>query len=206
MAVNNTWGFIFVVKLLSLFLIVGIAGSQSNDEYWRAAHATFYDGACGYGDLIKQGYGLETTATSTALFNDGLTCGACFEIRCFNSRQWCLNATIVVTATNSVLRTTIAIYQAGIVPVIYSRPIRENGRCKFKIKGNQWWILVLVYNVAGSGDVIDVKMKGSSTDWIQMWRNWGQNWQTSANLIVKACRFRWLQATVEWWSPTRRTV
>ncbi|KAE8685530.1 Expansin-A23 [Hibiscus syriacus] len=109
MVANYTLGFIFMVKLLSLFLIFGIASSQSNDEYWRTADATFHGdmngtetmyGACGYGDLIQQGYGLATIALSTSLFNDGPTYGACFEIRCYNSRQWCLNQTIVVTATN----------------------------------------------------------------------------------------------------------
>lgn len=34
------------------------------------------------------------------MFNNGLTCGACFEIRCVNDRNWCLPGSIVVTATN----------------------------------------------------------------------------------------------------------
>ncbi|KAE8701842.1 Proteasome subunit beta type-3 [Hibiscus syriacus] len=81
---------------------------HSNDEYWRTTHATFYGymngtetlyDACGYGDLIQQGYGLATTTLSIALFNDDLTCGACFEIQCYNSRQWCLNQIIVVTTS-----------------------------------------------------------------------------------------------------------
>ncbi|KAK3426088.1 hypothetical protein EUGRSUZ_F02618 [Eucalyptus grandis] len=216
------------MAVYEVFLALAMATVVSAiDSDWYDAHATCYgdmgggetmQGACGYGDLFKQGYGLKTAALSTALFNDGLTCGACFEIYCHNDPQWCIpNAgSIKITATNfcppnytpnkpdawcnppqkhfdlSVkMFTKLAEYRAGIIPVRYRRiSCSKHGGIKFEINGNPYFTLVLIYNVGGAGDVNAVKIKGSNTQWIAMSRNWGQNWQTGTVLTGQSLSFQ----------------
>lgn len=178
------------------------------------------EGACGYGDLFQQGYGLETAALSTALFNNGSTCGACFELTCVDDPQWCIpNAgSIKITATNFCppnhdppdehhwcnppakhfdlsmpMFVKLADPKAGIIPVKYRRvPCTKTGGVKFELKGNPNFLLVLFYNVGNAGDVSDAKIKGSNGGgtWSQMSRNWGQNWQIAGSLVGQSLSFQ----------------
>ncbi|KAJ8452278.1 hypothetical protein Cgig2_006083 [Carnegiea gigantea] len=170
-------------------------------------------GACGY-DVFKEGYGLQTAALSEALFLNGATCGSCYEIKCVNS-EWCIQGagSIQVTATNLCPHSTgpaawcnpplkhfdlaepmflkIAQYKGGIVPVQFRRvPCVRQGGLKFLLDGNPNWLLVLVFNVAGAGDVTGMKIKGSSGSWAPMVRNWGMKWQATGNLYGQALSFQ----------------
>ncbi|MCH83195.1 expansin-A23-like [Trifolium medium] len=195
------------------------------DSNWYDAHATFYgdmhgdetmQGAYSYGDLFQQGYGLETTALSTALFHGGYTCGACFEIKCVNDPQWCKKdvRSITVTTTNFCppnyskpdgnwcnppqkhfdlsmkMFTTIAIYEAGIIPVQYRRvPCVKSGGVRFELRRNLYFLMVLVYNVANAGYVFRVSIKESNTNWAPMTHNWGQFWDIGINLVGEGLSF-----------------
>uniref|UniRef100_A0A0D3FI77 Expansin n=1 Tax=Oryza barthii TaxID=65489 RepID=A0A0D3FI77_9ORYZ len=166
-----------LLLLASLLLVAARRALGLGLGQWQPGHATFYGGgdasgtmggACGYGNLYSQGYGTSTAALSTALFNKGLSCGSCYELRCAGDRRRsCLPGGATVT-----------------------------GGVRFTVNGHAYFNLVLVTNVGGAGDVRSLAVKGSGSGsraggrWQPMSRNWGQNWQSNAYLDGKALSFR----------------
>ncbi|GJN20717.1 hypothetical protein PR202_gb08127 [Eleusine coracana subsp. coracana] len=203
---------------------------------WLPATATFYGGkdgsgtmggACGYGNLYDAGYGINNAALSSVLFDDGASCGQCYTITCDASKSaYCKpgNA-ITVSATNDSgwcnpprphfdmsqpAWEHIGIYQGGIIPVQYQRvKCSRTGGVRFVINGCNYFELVNIQNLSGSGSVGAAWIKGTNTGWIQMSRNWGANWQSNAALVGQGLSFaitstggqyiQFLDVAPAWW-------
>ncbi|CAK8572624.1 unnamed protein product [Lathyrus sativus] len=213
--------FIGIVVLMGLFT----SELRVTSAVWQQAHATFYDGpkggACGYGDQVIDVYGKNTAALSMALFNDGKSCGGCYQIVCDASQvpQWCRKGTsITVTATNfcppnynlpsdnggwcnpprphfdmsQSAFEWIAIYRAGIVPILYRKVgCKRDGGMRFTMNGNDYFNLVVISNVGGAGDISGVWIKGSKMEnWESMSKSWGANWLSSRYLNGQSLSFR----------------
>ncbi|KAL3684986.1 hypothetical protein R1sor_003008 [Riccia sorocarpa] len=199
-----------------LSVAFGLLLSLERVHGWGDAHATYYggsdaqgtnNGACGYTNVFSMGYGTMTTAVSSPLFNNGKVCGACFQIRCSGDSA-CYSNVITVTATNLCPQgsyggwcdspkihfdlsqpafSQIANVVAGHVSLQYQKVnCARTGGIRFYVQGHTYFIQVLVYNVAGAGDVTAVSIKGSNTGWISMAYSWGQNWQTGTVLDGQA--------------------
>lgn len=211
---------------VALTLVLGVHFVSGQSE-WSSAHATFYGGsdaggteggACGYGDLYSTGYGTNTVAISSALFDRGLACGACYQVKCAGGASECHSDSpaIQVTVTNfcppnpslpdnnggwcnlplhhfdmsEPAFQQIATYKSAIVPVIYRRTTcMKTGGIRFTMSGHNFMNLVLVTNVGGMGDVQSVYIRGSKTKWVAMTRNFGQIWQSTVNMSEQSLSF-----------------
>lgn len=75
----------------------------------------------------------------------------------------------------------------------YRVPCIRTGGIRFTIstKSNPYFLLVLVWNVAGAGEVESVMIKGDKgKPFTEMKRNWGQNWESHENLVGQSLTFR----------------
>jgi hypothetical protein len=65
----------------------------------------------------------------------------------------------------------------------------RDGGVRFTITGSNYFEVVLVTNMAGSGSIKSISVKGTNTGWMQMSRNCGAIWQGMSSLEKQAISF-----------------
>ncbi|KAG2677449.1 hypothetical protein I3760_12G098000 [Carya illinoinensis] len=188
----QSWSFSFLL-MASILLMISC----------KLTSAVFQPrGACGYGNLFANGYGTDTAALSSTLFNNGYACGSCYQIKgrrihhrlqCWwvdsNAGGWC-NPPRTHFDMSKPAFMKIAQWKAGIIPIMYRRvPCARSDGLRFSFQGNGYWLLVYVMNVGGGGDISQMWVKGSKTGWISMSHNWGASYQAFATLGGQSLSF-----------------
>lgn len=205
-----------IILIVSLVIQNAYGANAKYSDRWVTgeAHATFYGGpndfdymggACGYGKQTKEWYGDDsTTALSYAWFNNGLSCGQCFEIKCDDEvdPQWCIRgASVTVTVTNScppnpalpsdnggwcnlpLLHFDMAMpawlkvakYKAGIVPVAYRRvPCERNNGVRFTITKSSPYFSWVLISNVGGAGAVTAVQMMGSKG--NGWRDMQRNW------------------------------
>ncbi|CAI7873515.1 unnamed protein product [Closterium sp. NIES-54] len=196
------------------FAIVALSTVTESASYGDTgrATATFYGsgdgGNCGYGVLAESGYGPLIAAGSAPLYKGGKGCGACYKVRCVDSK-WCKDAEITVPITDfcpggGVCCATcthfdlsqpafgiIADPVAGVIPLAYQRvPCSFPTSITFRVTGTNYWMNVLLLRVGGPGEVALVEVSSKNDpNWRPLTHDWGTNW-VSWTYIEGPLKFR----------------
>ncbi|KAL5186456.1 Expansin-A7 [Glycine soja] len=200
-----------------MFIIIGkpaIVVGTFQPSQWTLSHATFYGdesasatmgGACGYGNLFINSYGKDTAALSSTLFNNvtATNLALLIGLRPLMTEAGATHLPHVHMSKPAFMK--IAQWQAGIIPVMYRSvkqclrvPWVRSGGLRFSFQGNGYWLLVYVMNVGGGGDIANMWVKGSGTEWISMSHNWGASYQAFATLGGQVTSYATKETIIAW--------
>ncbi|XP_024545485.1 putative expansin-B2 [Selaginella moellendorffii] len=161
-----------------------------NASEWQTGRGTWYGpplaGACGYGELEGTPYDSNIVAIGSESFNDGLGCGACFEVRCVNDTNCREEPTTVVVVTDECPECPAD--QLDFSGTAFeSLAIEGQANITFEVVpgSNEFWIAFLVKYVPGYGALqsVEVQSSGSNT-WENAAHLWGAVWQIDGPLTT----------------------
>ncbi|EFJ20137.1 hypothetical protein SELMODRAFT_36179, partial [Selaginella moellendorffii] len=184
---------------------------------WQTGRGTWYGpplgtgtntGACGYGELEGTPYDSNIVAIGSETFNNGLGCGACFEVRCVNDTICREEPTTVVVVTDECPECPAdqldfsgtafeslaiegqgdALRARGIISIEYRRKSCDfAANITFEVVpgSNEFWIAFVVKYVPGYGALqsVEVQSSGSNT-WENAAHLWGAVWQIDGPLTT----------------------
>lgn len=200
------------------FLFVLLSSASACDRCLHQSKATFTSeissGGCGYDSLAQSFNGDLLASALPSIFKNGAGCGACFKVRCKDTR-FCRTqgTTIMVTDSQGDKRADFVLNKnafgalayngmsqnllnLGIVDIEYKRvPCDFNQNLAVIVENyssKPYYLAILVLYQSGQTDIVgvDVASVGSSK-WTSMKRNHGAVWDTS-NVPAGALMFRFL--------------
>lgn len=202
------WGLLSLVGLLHLAIT-----ANGYDKEWVDGHATWYGdphgegssgGACGYKTLTGTPYGPKIAAGNEAIFQGGLGCGQCYDVKCTHATCNPEPTRIVITdqcpggvycsKSNPAFDFSGAAISAMALPdkdgelrnvgeysIMYKRVPCDYGNhnVAFHVDAGStpFWLSFAVKYLGGPGDIKSVEIKHSgSTSFQPAKHNWGANW------------------------------
>ncbi|THU65696.1 hypothetical protein C4D60_Mb05t06370 [Musa balbisiana] len=174
---------------------------QARAGYFSSS--AFPVGACGYGSMALGFSGGYVAAAGSALYRGGIGCGACFQVRCKNTKICSSGGVkVILTDLNRITDTDLALnrpaYAAmarygmakelkklGIVDVEYKRiPCEYNKNLSIRVEEKSQspnYLAIKFLYQGGQTDIVavDVAQVVGSSDWQFMSRNYGPVWSTN---------------------------
>lgn len=200
--------FFFIFKLFSSGVLAAASCDQCNSRVTYFANSSGLSaGACGYGPYAVSFYGEHVAAAVPKLFGNGFGCGACYQIRCKQSKICSQTGTKVVltdlhtdksnTATDFVLSSRAyrgmalpgkdkILLGLGIVDVEYQRVpcVYNNKNLTLLVEGHSkppYYLAIKILYQGGQADIpaVEVARVGEPVIWVPMTHNYGAVWDTS---------------------------